>query len=58
MSHESAAPVADPTRAIHALERAVVCAEYGQADRPVVLMNPADLSALSPSDIRPHLDEC
>ncbi|HKO47997.1 MAG TPA: HD domain-containing protein [Polyangiaceae bacterium] len=56
MSHESVAPVADPARAIHALERAVVCAERGEPDRPVVLLNPGDLAALSPSDIRPHLD--
>ncbi len=56
MSHESVAPVADPARAIHALERAVACAERGEADRPVVLLNPGDLAALGPSDIRPHLD--
>src|SRR6187551_1953760 len=56
MSHESVAPAADPARAIHALERAVVCAERGEADRPVVLLNPGDLAALAPGDIRPHLD--
>src|SRR5258706_1638512 len=56
MPHESVAPVADPARAIHALERAVACAERGVPDRPVVLINPEDLSALGPSDIRPHLD--
>jgi poly(A) polymerase len=56
MSHESVVPVADPARAIHALERAVVCAERGEADRPVVLLNPGDIAALGPSDIRPHLD--
>jgi hypothetical protein len=56
MPHESVAPVADPARAVHALERAVACAEHGVADRPIVLINPADLSALGPADIRPHLD--
>ncbi|HET7543578.1 MAG TPA: HD domain-containing protein [Polyangiaceae bacterium] len=56
MSHESVAPVADPARAIHALERAVACAEQGAADRPMVLLNPGDLAALGPADIRPHLD--
>jgi poly(A) polymerase len=56
MSHESVAPLADPTRAVHALERAVVCAERGAADRPVVLIAAGDLAALGPNDIRPHLD--
>ncbi|HEY4104187.1 MAG TPA: HD domain-containing protein [Polyangiaceae bacterium] len=56
MSHESAVPVVDPTRAVHALERAVACAEHGAADRPVVLTSAADLAALGPADIRPHLD--
>ena len=56
MPLDSVAPVADPERAIHALERAVVCAERGEADRPVVLLNPGDLAALGPNDIRPHLD--
>jgi poly(A) polymerase len=56
MSHESVAPLADPARALHALERAVVCAERGAADRPVVLITSADLAALGPRDIRPHLD--
>lgn len=46
----------DPARAIHALERAVVCAEEGAADRPVVLVQPEDFSALAPEDIRPRLD--
>jgi poly(A) polymerase len=56
MPHESVAPVADPARAVHALERAVACAERGVPDRPVVLISAADLSALGPGDIRPHLD--
>src|SRR4051812_27005420 len=56
MPHDSVAPAADPSRAMQALERAVACAERGVADRPVVLLNPGDLSALGPADIRPHLD--
>ncbi len=56
MPHESVAPAADAARAIDALERAVVCAERGGPDRPVALINPADLSALGPADIRSHLD--
>jgi len=56
MPQESVAPSADPARARHALERAVACAERGEADRPVVLTNAADLSALGPKDIRAQLD--
>lgn len=58
MSHESAAPVAaaDASRAIHALERAVACAEVGTTDRPVVLITVGDMAALGPRDIRPLLD--
>ncbi len=56
MSQESVAPAADPARAIDALERAVVCAERGAPDRPVALIAPLDLDALSPPDIRAHLD--
>ncbi|HEX3773167.1 MAG TPA: HD domain-containing protein, partial [Polyangiaceae bacterium] len=56
MSHESAVSAADPARAMHALERAVACAEHGVADRPIVLTSAADLAALGPADIRPHLD--
>jgi len=56
MPPESVAPVADPARAIHALERAVACAEKGEPDRPVALIHPADLSALGPRDVRLHLD--
>ena len=56
MSHESVVPAADASRAIDALERAVACAERGTPDRPVALMSAADLDALNPTDIRPHLD--
>lgn len=58
MSHESAAPAPAPdaSRAIHALERAVACAEAGLTDRPVVLISGADMGALGPRDIRPLLD--
>ena len=56
MPHESVAPAADASRAIDALERAVACAERGEPDRPVALISAADLDALSPGDIRPHLD--
>jgi len=56
MPQESVAPSADPARAIHALERAVACAERGEADRPVVLTNAADMGALGPKDIRVLLD--
>jgi poly(A) polymerase len=56
MPPESVAPAADAARAIDALERAVACAERGEPDRPVALISAADLEALSPADIRPHLD--
>ena len=56
MPHESVAPAADASRAIDALERAVACAERGAPDRPVALISAADLDALSPTDIRPHLE--
>jgi poly(A) polymerase len=58
MTTTSEAPQAAPSRdrAIHALERAVVCAEKGVADRPVVLIEAADLAALAPADVRPLLD--
>jgi poly(A) polymerase len=54
----SEAPLAAPDRdrAIHALERAVVCAERGVADRPVVLIEAADIALLDPKDVRPLLD--
>jgi poly(A) polymerase len=58
MSSTSEAPLAAPDkgRAIHALERAVACAERGVADRPVVLVEPADIGLLEPPDIRVLLD--
>jgi poly(A) polymerase len=46
----------DQTRAIDALERAVACAERAAADRPVVLVQPADLGKLGASEIRTNLD--
>ncbi|HVJ17002.1 MAG TPA: HDIG domain-containing protein [Polyangiaceae bacterium] len=46
----------DKQRAIDALERAVSCAERASADRPVVLVHPADLCELGPEDIRRELD--
>ncbi len=39
-----------------ALERAIVCAERGEPDRPVTLVTSADLSAFGPSALRPALD--
>ena len=56
MSLKSTVPSGDKERAMMALERAVVCAERGVADRPLVLTAPADLAALSPSDVRESLD--
>jgi poly(A) polymerase len=54
----SEAPLAAPDRdrAIHALERAVACAERGVADRPVVLIEAAEMALLDPKDVRPLLD--
>lgn len=58
MTTPSQAPesVPDRERAIHALERAVSCAERGVADRPVVLVHAADLALLAAPDIRVLLD--
>jgi poly(A) polymerase len=58
MTTPSQAPLAAPDRdrAVHALERAVTCAERGVADRPVVLIEAADLAALEPKDVRVLLD--
>ncbi|RYZ01623.1 MAG: HD domain-containing protein [Myxococcales bacterium] len=58
MTTPSQAPlsVPDRDRAIHALERAAICAERGVADRPVVLVEAADLAALSAADLRSLLD--
>jgi poly(A) polymerase len=46
----------DRNRAMHALERAVECAERGVSGRPVVLAQPEDLALLGSADVRPHLD--
>jgi poly(A) polymerase len=58
MTTSSPAPASapDPDRAIHALERAVACAEQGVADRPVVLIEADDIAALPPTDVRARLD--
>ncbi len=58
MTTPSQAPQSAPDRdrAVHALERAVACAERGLADRPVVLVEPADLACLAPADVRALLD--
>jgi poly(A) polymerase len=58
MTTPSQAPlsVPDRDRALHALERAAVCAERGVADRPVVLVEAADLAGLSAVDVRGLLD--
>jgi len=56
MSRPTAATQASPTRAHEALERAVVCAERGAADRPIALVSPDDLRALRGEEIRSHLD--
>jgi poly(A) polymerase len=46
----------DRERAVHALERAVECAERGVTNRPVALARPEDLAALGASDVRTRLD--
>ncbi len=46
----------DRERVVQALERAVLASEQGVADRPVVLVRRADLSGLSPEQIRGDLD--
>jgi poly(A) polymerase len=56
MSSENPAPTADKARAMHALERAVECAERGVASRPVVVVDGADLLLLKPEDVRKPLD--
>lgn len=48
--------IADKTRAMEALERAAELAERGVSARPVSLISPADLGALTPPDVRPLLD--
>ncbi len=54
MSDET--PPADEARAMHALERAVECAERGVSARPVVLVARQDLEPLAADDVRPLLD--
>lgn len=56
MSLKSTAPAGDKDRAIAALERAVVRAEHGLSEEPVVLTAPEDLATLSRADIRVRLD--
>jgi poly(A) polymerase len=56
MNLKSTVPSGDKQRAMMALERAVVCAERGVADRPLVLASPEDLAALSRPDVRNQLD--
>ena len=58
MTTPSQAPLAPPDRerAVHALERAVECAERGVAERPVVLIEAADLAQLDPQGVRALLD--
>ncbi|HEY3500341.1 MAG TPA: HD domain-containing protein [Polyangiaceae bacterium] len=46
----------DRQRAVHALERAVECAERGVSGRPIVLATSEDLALLAAGDVRPHLD--
>lgn len=46
----------DRDRAVHALERAIECAERGVSDRPVVLARPEDLAALDAASVRARLD--
>jgi poly(A) polymerase len=46
----------DKTRAMHALERAVACAERGVADHPIVLVSREDIDGLGVEDVRPALD--
>ena len=52
-------PAPDPVRAIEALERAVVVAETGAADRPILVASTADFRAASGSlltEVRSRLD--
>jgi poly(A) polymerase len=56
MNLKSTVPSGDKQRAMMALERAVVCAERGAPDRPLVLAAPEDLAGLSRGDVRSQLD--
>jgi poly(A) polymerase len=46
----------DRDRAVHALDRAVECAERGVSDRPVALARPDDIAALEGAAVRARLD--
>lgn len=57
MVRSSKAPAsANKTRAVHALERAVECAERGVTSQPIVLVDRQDVELLTPADIRARLD--
>ena len=47
---------ADRDRAVHALDRAVECAERGVSGHPVVLARPDDIAALESATVRSRLD--
>ncbi|MGC4067587.1 MAG: HD domain-containing protein [Polyangiaceae bacterium] len=49
-------PPANPDRAIDALDRAVIAAETGAVDRPIVLVSREDLDAIGVEDARSRLD--
>jgi len=54
----SSLPPSPPNRdrAIAALDRAVIAAELGEVDRPIVLVSRDDITALSTEDVRQRLD--
>jgi poly(A) polymerase len=56
MTVENALAPPDADRARQALDRAVVAAEQGAADVPVVLTQPGDFEGLGPLDLRAALD--
>ncbi len=56
MNLKSTVPSGDKDRAVAALDRAVVCAERGVADRPLTLTSLEDLALLSREDVRARLD--
>jgi poly(A) polymerase len=56
MPQGEAAANGDKTRAIDALDRSVACAERGEPDRRVVLVERQDVATLSPADVRSRLD--
>jgi len=56
MNLKSSLPCGDKDRAASALDRAVVCAERGVADRPMLLISPEDLALLDRADVRSRLD--